>query len=644
MVHVSSLPELPPPEKLRVHVGQMPFATMDSAVLSPADEPLKLRLGSMNLQELPEKKRKRLDGYFTELTKLEEDAKQKFHALEELLMEKPTQNVGTAFVCFTSMEATRFALTHDLAHPACPVFRALPPAPGVKSGGGDRNRGTSGGRGMGHGEDDRGEDDRKEDDRREDDRREDDRGRQPDDPGRQSADTDLSVAREKSVIKCTKCNKNLEVEHCHCGSVWNARWRVREAPPPEDIIWSNMHIRRSVRAYRIVIVNIGIFLLLFTLTSSTVGATVLLTVASNLEQIVEKASFFKVSVSGWLMPNFLYLINALLLPFLVSQGANASKFWRTSSRDRTVLYANVHYMVINSLVFPVLGTTSFQTLLLFFTNTSLGRVPTLLGTMTAGASGSFVLRYLLNTICINSSMQLMQLPMFSQQRVFLRLGKRANRWNFDYGFWYAFHLAVFAVCIVFSVDFPLVPLMGGVFFTAKFWVDKYNLTMKVWRTRSESAGVVASSAVSFIFYFVALFLFLMAGYYFAVAVSAKNAKSSVQDAVFNPDENIRNLTIGAAVLLVTSLLVLLMAAGEKAQRSILLTHASTFRKWVHKLRTKFARQLENWNITAPLRGVVQTVVEPVSPSRISILRKAYVHPFECGDRLELLRNTTKRDT
>lgn len=105
-------------------------------------------------------------------------------------------------------------------------------------------------------------------------------------------------------------------------------------------------------------------------------------------------------------------------------------------------------MVLNSLIFPVLGTTSIQTIVLFLFKTNVSDLPATIGGLVAGASGksvfaptetlagSFLARYVLNTAFINSAMQLLQLPMLSQQRVMMKLGKRPRRWAFDFGYWY----------------------------------------------------------------------------------------------------------------------------------------------------------------------------------------------------------------
>lgn len=151
------------------------------------------------------------------------------------------------------------------------------------------------------------------------------------------------------------------------------------------------------------------------------------------------------------------------------------------------------------------------------------------------SSGSFITRYVLNSVFINSAMQMLQLPMFIHQFMIHRLGKDVRRWDFNFGYWYAFHLSMLAVCLTFAIDFPMVPFLGYFFFMSKYWVDKYNLCFRVWRIATESAGAVAKTPWYVIQSFFIIFLvrvwkknavnatylqFLMASFFIAMALSA----------------------------------------------------------------------------------------------------------------------------
>lgn len=466
--------------------------------------------------------------------------------------------------------------------------------------------------------------------------------------------------------ECAVCGRDTTEHDCGC-TKWNRHWRIREAPPPNDIVWENIHISSWIRWFRRVSANILIFLISLLLTSSALVADALNPFAQHVEHVIEKVNFFRMSISGWLAPLILYLINALLLPFLVAWAAGVSKFWRNSSRERAVLHGNINFMVLNSLVFPVIGTTSIQGAILFlFHNSDVANLFTILGQMVAGASGSFMTRYVLNAVFINSAMQLLQIPMFSQQRVMLKLGKKPRKWAFDFGYWYAFHLSVLALCLIFSVDLPMIPPLGCLFFTAKYMVDKYNFAFAVWKVTAESAGAVASTVCSFMFSFQSLFLFLMASYFVTIGLhaaallgSTANSTmlhSSVTLTVTKPSDptdwgateplqemvtpislptqrKAKAIVVGGLVMLSISLLMFLVTFGERAQRSIVDHHAGKLRRIARSCHTWIARKLADWDIVVPSRQVVQTLSSEaeLTESQIEELRKAYAHPYEKED-------------
>eukprot|EP01053_Blabericola_migrator_P008582 Blabericola_migrator_1__8581@NODE_448_length_8373_cov_125_949193_g350_i0_p3_GENE_NODE_448_length_8373_cov_125_949193_g350_i0NODE_448_length_8373_cov_125_949193_g350_i0_p3_ORF_typecomplete_len685_score60_35RSN1_7TM/PF02714_15/2_7e35RSN1_7TM/PF02714_15/5_5e03PHM7_cyt/PF14703_6/3_8e08PHM7_cyt/PF14703_6/9_2e03Alpha_GJ/PF03229_13/0_1LapA_dom/PF06305_11/4_9LapA_dom/PF06305_11/7_9e02_NODE_448_length_8373_cov_125_949193_g350_i063178230 len=465
--------------------------------------------------------------------------------------------------------------------------------------------------------------------------------------------------------ECGVCGRDTTHHDCGC-TKWNRHWRFREAPPPNDIVWENIHISNSVRWFRRVSANILIFLISLLLTSSALVADALNPFAQHVEDIIERVNFFRMSISGWFAPLILYLINALLLPFLVAWAANLSKFWRNSARDRAVLHGNINFMVLNSLVFPVIGTTSIQGAFLFiYHNSDVTNLFTLLGELVAGASGSFMTRYVLNAVFINSAMQLLQIPMFSQQRVMMKLGKKPKKWAFDFGYWYAFHLSVLAVCLIFAMDLPLIPPLGCIFFTAKYMVDKYNFSFAVWKVTAESAGAVASTVCSFLFSFHAVFLFIMASYFVTVGLHTVSSGSGseshtrtllasrirhriregftsfttpsarqLEPSIAIPSQGkAKAIVIGGLVMLALSLLMFLVTFGERAQRSIVDHHAGKLRRIARSCNTWVSRKLADWDLVVPSRRVVQTA--PTEPElldeQIEELRRAYAHPYERED-------------
>lgn len=228
-------------------------------------------------------------------------------------------------------------------------------------------------------------------------------------------------------------------------------------------------------------------------------------------------------------------------------------------------------------------------------------------------------------------MQLLQLPMFSQQKMMKKIGKKARAWAFDFGFWYAFHLSVLSVCMVFAVDLPLIPSLGCIFFTAKYWVDKYNFSFRVWRISGESGGAIASSVVSFVFFFQSFYLFIMAGYFVTVGIKADDSQSKkeVLGIPIPSKPNPKGLAIGGLALLVCSIILFFITVGERAQKSIVTRYAGKIRSFFRSVSIAIARRLADWGVTTPTRGIYYSD-DPTVLSSVDrhYLQNAYTHPYE----------------
>lgn len=65
-------------------------------------------------------------------------------------------------------------------------------------------------------------------------------------------------------------------------------------------------------------------------------------------------------------------------------------------------------------------------------------------------------------------------------------------WYFDLGYHYAFAVVAFTMIFIFSASAPLIPVFGFLFFTFKYYIDKYNFVF-VYPTEFISRGIFANA-------------------------------------------------------------------------------------------------------------------------------------------------------
>lgn len=313
----------------------------------------------------------------------------------------------------------------------------------------------------------------------------------------------------------------------------NHDWRLTLAPPPEDILWEYIHVSDRRSALRSGMLNFMLLLVSIFLTSSAVLTNALIPLAENVEKAVTESSFFKLSITGWGSPLILLLINSVCLPQLVHWKSHLAHFWRKSKLDLSILHGNVVFLVLNSVIFPALGNGSIGAFLSILYHTELQQWNITLGRLVIGQSGSFALRYLLNASFLSSSVQLLQFtPQWLYANTQLDMsGTSAThdveepRRPFDFGYSYAFILAIFFMMLTFGLVVPLLIPLATLFCVMKYHVDKYNFLYGVWSVKREGGTDIAMIVVRYMLAAVAFFQFVMSGYFIAIASSANTNNS-----------------------------------------------------------------------------------------------------------------------
>lgn len=180
------------------------------------------------------------------------------------------------------------------------------------------------------------------------------------------------------------------------------------APSPRDIKWENIHLTGSFRGFLIVVLNI---LLVFVSMLVIAPATVLdeLTpLIDNLEKAFNEDSYIRLTITDYLPPFILILINSNLLPYLVRYVSQKSRYWLKSHQATYILHGNIIYLILNTIFIPLMSLQSIEAVIQRMYHTDVGNWNLSLGSLLFSSSGSFALRYLQNCCLLTSASQLLQ--------------------------------------------------------------------------------------------------------------------------------------------------------------------------------------------------------------------------------------------
>ncbi|CEM24413.1 unnamed protein product [Vitrella brassicaformis CCMP3155] len=374
-------------------------------------------------------------------------------------------------------------------------------------------------------------------------------------------------------------------------------WSVLPAPPPQDIIWENIHLSDGHRLTCKLVLNFLLFVFSVFIVSPVLVLNALNPLLQDLKSALQESNFFRLFLTAYLPPLILYVVNSLLLPTLVYGVAVSSGHWRKSACQASVLHGNIIFLILNSLILPLMSVQSISAVLEQIYQTQIQQWNITFGTLVLSSSGSFAIRYLINTCFLTTAAQLLQLPQVSYRTARKAVAvseseikSTEEKWAFDFGYWYAFSLSVLTIVLCFSVAVPFLVPLGALYFAMKYLVDKYNFTYNVYKVELESGGVVAHTVLSYMIFACAFLQFSMSGF-FVIHGS-------------------KGLTLGGCILFIVSATTFGLLAFQGTDR------------------------LFSWP-TAASMGKTSPAAEPTSDDSdrlgadyVEALKQAYLHPCE----------------
>eukprot|EP00918_Siedleckia_nematoides_P011048 GHVU01024179.1.p1 GENE.GHVU01024179.1~~GHVU01024179.1.p1 ORF type:complete len:714 (+),score=135.02 GHVU01024179.1:235-2376(+) len=363
---------------------------------------------------------------------------------------------------------------------------------------------------------------------------------------------------------------------------------LRRAPHPNDIIWDNLRVHPHARAFRKTVLYSLLVVVSVVLSSSAILTNTFIPLVRSLTAALENKTgtgFIGLTVEAWIAPLMLLLVNSIVLPALVYSVNELVGHWKLSTKSRAILRGNAVFLLLNTFFLPFMGLGTIAGFISEMNKTQIEDWNLTLGRLFFKQSGSFAIRYLLNSCFLTAAAQLIQIPLLCRH-LFHSCTSNSNPngsvnaaaaaasggpaaaaaagggaagggagggvggegafgvastngngnsvppppaplaplappgphphhldspdpsssssvWSdpptapYDFGYWYAFCLAIYNLVIIFSVVVPLVLPIGALLFWLRYWVDKYNFSYGVWKVQIESGGAVAGSVVTY---------------------------------------------------------------------------------------------------------------------------------------------------
>uniref|UniRef100_A0A0L8FGC8 CSC1/OSCA1-like 7TM region domain-containing protein n=2 Tax=Octopus bimaculoides TaxID=37653 RepID=A0A0L8FGC8_OCTBM len=244
------------------------------------------------------------------------------------------------------------------------------------------------------------------------------------------------------------------------------KWRIRYAPPKEDIIWQNMPTSHFSKFIRKVIVVVILFFVCIVVTSPTL-------VTSFFEKINKTKSSLLDIIQSFLLK---FMVN--LLPMIVTAAVAFLRSWTKSSKQKKTIIALFITLLFAVLILPSLGLTAYD-----FLSKSVN-IQSKMHCMFTMVNNVLFVNYVIVSAFTGTGLELLRiselLKLLWRYLTIRSIAKRStlreyDTIEFDFGEQYAWILCLFSVVITYSILFPIISIFGCLYIILKYCVDRYNL-------------------------------------------------------------------------------------------------------------------------------------------------------------------------
>lgn len=193
-------------------------------------------------------------------------------------------------------------------------------------------------------------------------------------------------------------------------------------------------------------------------------------------------------------PLILMLFNYQFIPLLVYRVGEFSDYELKSDKHISNMRRHYFFLLINTVFLPITGITTMESFKDTLVSKGLLETHTII-IQNLVKSSTFFIRYVMSCTFLSSCFLIFDIghtlyKLFFLQQVCRRkktldevqeenmrrnLAVNKDRWYFDIGYNIAFTQIIYCIVLIFSTVAPLVTLFGCLYFSIKYFIDKYNL-------------------------------------------------------------------------------------------------------------------------------------------------------------------------
>ena len=265
---------------------------------------------------------------------------------------------------------------------------------------------------------------------------------------------------------------------------------MSEAGDPVDIIWRNMGGTRGLYIFRKFFFNFaGLMVVLFLSTPAAIYSSLKMLQLFTFMDV--NTSFDRDSWWGHFMVTFLPPLVIIFINNCLLYMIDYSAYWEkrvTHSKYQFSIFNKAYiYLALNMLIIPAVTITSQKSVLKVFQENHYNPIA-IFSQFYMTDTGVFFVSMLVQNACLSLCTNLVRMgeigtAFFSawlahHRRKYIndaQAWRRREGMVFLYGFYYAQHLIIFGIVVVFASTVPIISVAGFLFYGMRHIIDSYNL-------------------------------------------------------------------------------------------------------------------------------------------------------------------------
>ncbi|XXQ29701.1 CSC1/OSCA1-like 7TM region domain-containing protein [Plasmodiophora brassicae] len=297
-------------------------------------------------------------------------------------------------------------------------------------------------------------------------------------------------------------------------------WVVMPAPPCEDIIWDNVAVSASVRWFRCWIGNAFLAIMMVIIITPSTVLTPLTYILTGVDSVrgSSLADSTGASLVGSAMPALaLFLVNTIILPWLIQLMADFQREFLVTERERSIMSKHTLFLFFNALLLPTFSLNSLASFINSEYVQDLSFWQQQLGLLIMSSGGQFFMIYLVHAALLGPAAELLDVSgMF--WRAYYRytavtraeLDRSKQQTRIDCGYSLAYHLTMFGLALTYSVTVPLLLPFALMYFVINVAVMRHLIDRRLRTVDGDALNNIVPSLVLYMYSYVVIFELVIA--------------------------------------------------------------------------------------------------------------------------------------